>query len=58
MRKLAVLPAALIAAAVVAAPAAAQVPVTEFTSQAKITPKKAGTKKDRRRLREIVNDTA
>jgi hypothetical protein len=46
MRKLAVLPAALVAAAVVAAPAAAQVPVTEFESSAKITPKKAGTKKN------------
>lgn len=46
MRKLAVLPAALVAAAVVAAPAAAQVPVTEFTSTAKISPKKAGTKKN------------
>jgi hypothetical protein len=48
MRKLAVLPAVLVAAAVVAAPAAAQVPVTEFTSSAKITPKKAGTKKNPR----------
>jgi len=46
MRKLAVLPAALVAAAVVAAPAAAQVPVTEFNSTAKISPKKAGTKKN------------
>lgn len=45
MRKLAVLPAALVAAAVVAAPAAAQVPVTEFVSKASISPKKAGTKK-------------
>lgn len=45
MRKLAVLPAALVAAAVVAAPAMAQVPVTEFKSTAKISPKKAGTKK-------------
>ncbi len=45
MRKLAVLPAALVAAAVVAAPAAAQVPVTEFKSTASISPKKAGTKK-------------
>ncbi|HYI79881.1 MAG TPA: hypothetical protein VEW67_03380 [Thermoleophilaceae bacterium] len=48
MRKLAVLPAALVAAAVVAAPAAAQVPVTEFTSKASISPKKAGTKKNPR----------
>jgi hypothetical protein len=48
MRKLAVLPAALVAAAVVAAPAAAQVPVTEFNSTAKISPKKAGTKKNPR----------
>lgn len=48
MRKLAVLPAALVAAAVVAAPAAAQVPVTEFNSTAKIAPKKAGTKKNPR----------
>jgi hypothetical protein len=46
MRKLAVLPAALIAAAVVAAPASAQLPVTEFTSSAKVIPKKAGTKKN------------
>ncbi|HEX2160510.1 MAG TPA: hypothetical protein VHF88_01665 [Thermoleophilaceae bacterium] len=46
MRKLAVLPVALAAAAVAAAPAAAQVPVTEFKSSAKITPKKAGTKKN------------
>ena len=46
MRKLAVLPAALVAAAVVAAPATAQVPETTFTSSAKITPKKAGTKKN------------
>lgn len=46
MRKLAVLPAALIAAAVAAAPAAAQVPETTFESSAKITPKKAGTKKN------------
>lgn len=45
MRKLAVLPAALVAAAVVAAPAAAQVPETTFNSSAKISPKKAGTKK-------------
>lgn len=46
MRKLAVLPAALVAAAVAAAPVAAQdKPVTEFTSTAKVTPKKAGTKK-------------
>lgn len=48
MRKLAVLPAALVAAAVVAAPAAAQVPVTEFNSKASISPKKAGTKKNPR----------
>ena len=46
MRKLAVLPVALVAAAVVAAPAAAQVPVTEFKSTASISPKKAGTKKN------------
>lgn len=46
MRKLAVLPAALVAAAVVAAPVAAQVPETTFESTAKITPKKAGTKKN------------
>lgn len=45
MRKLAVLPVALVAAAVVAAPAAAQVPETTFKSSAKISPKKAGTKK-------------
>jgi hypothetical protein len=45
MRKLAVLPAALVAAAVVAAPAMAQVPETTFNSVSKITPKKAGTKK-------------
>jgi hypothetical protein len=44
MRKLAVLPVALVAAAVVAAPAAAQVPVTTFKSTASISPKKAGTK--------------
>lgn len=48
MRKLAVLPAALVAAAVVAAPAAAQVPETTFQSTAKISPKKAGTKKNPR----------
>ena len=48
MRKLAVLPAALVVAAVVAAPAAAQVPETSFTSTAKISPKKAGTKKNPR----------
>ena len=48
MRKLAVLPAALAAAAVVAAPATAQVPETTFTSKAKVTPKKAGTKKNPR----------
>lgn len=48
MRKLAVLPAALVAAAVVAAPAMAQVPETTFDSTAKITPKKAGTKKNPR----------
>jgi hypothetical protein len=46
MRKLAVLPAALMAVAIAAAPATAQTPVTEFTSNAKITPKKAGTKKN------------
>lgn len=47
MRKLAVLPAALAAAAVVAAPAMAQEkPVTTFKSTATITPKKAGTKKN------------
>lgn len=47
MRKLAVLPAAaMLAVAVTPAPAAAQTPVTEFTSQAQITPKKAGTKKN------------
>ena len=46
MRKLAVLPVALVAAAVVAAPAAAQVPETTFQSTAKISPKKAGTKKN------------
>src|SRR6478736_3672975 len=46
MRKLAVLPAALVAAAVVAAPAMAQVPETTFTSKASIIPKKAGTKKN------------
>jgi hypothetical protein len=47
MRKLAVLPAALMAAAIAAAPAAAQqVPETTFESKAKITPKKAGTKKN------------
>lgn len=46
MRKLAVLPAALAAAAVLAAPATAQVPETTFTSKAKVTPKKAGTKKN------------
>lgn len=46
MRKLAVLPAALVAAAVVAAPATAQVPETTFKSTAKISPKKAGTKKN------------
>ncbi len=45
MRKLAVLPAALVAAAVVAAPAAAQIAPTEFSSKATISPKKAGTKK-------------
>jgi len=45
MRKLAVLPAALVAAAVVAAPAMAQIPETTFESTAKISPKKAGTKK-------------
>lgn len=48
MRKLAVLPVALVAAAVVAAPAAAQVPVTTFESKASISPKKAGTKKNPR----------
>jgi hypothetical protein len=53
MRKLAVLPAALVAAAVVAAPAAAQIPVTEFTSKAKISPKKAGTKKNPRGIQLI-----
>ncbi len=46
MRKLAVLPAALVAAAVVAAPAMAQVPETTFESTAKISPKKVGTKKN------------
>jgi hypothetical protein len=46
MRKLAVLPVALVAAAVVAAPATAQVPETTFKATAKITPKKAGTKKN------------
>ncbi len=47
MRKLAVLPAALVAAAVAAAPAAAQEkPVTTFKATAKVTPKKAGTKKN------------
>jgi hypothetical protein len=46
MRKLAVLPAALMAAAVVAAPAMAQTPETTFQATAKITPKKAGTKKN------------
>jgi len=46
MRKLAVLPVALAAAAVVAAPAAAQVPETTFEATAKVTPKKAGTKKN------------
>lgn len=51
MRKLAVLPAALVAAAVVAAPAAAQQPVTTFESKAKISPKKAGTKKNPRGVR-------
>jgi hypothetical protein len=45
MRKLAVLPAALAAAAVVAAPAMAQVPETTFTAKVNVTPKKAGTKK-------------
>jgi hypothetical protein len=48
MRKLAVLPVALVAAAVVAAPAAAQVPETIFKSSAKISPKKSGTKKNPR----------
>jgi hypothetical protein len=48
MRKLAALPVALVAAAVVAAPAAAQVPETTFTSKASISPKKAGTKKNPR----------
>jgi hypothetical protein len=48
MRKLAVLPAALVAAAVVAAPATAQVPETNFESKAKISPMKAGTKKNPR----------
>ncbi len=46
MRKLAVLPAALVAAAVVAAPAMAQVPETTFDTTAKVTPKKVGTKKN------------
>jgi hypothetical protein len=46
MRKLAVLPAALVAAAVVAAPAMAQQPETTFESKATISPKKAGTKKN------------
>jgi hypothetical protein len=46
MRKLAVLPAALVAAAVVAAPAMAQVPETTFDTTAKISPKKVGTKKN------------
>lgn len=46
MRKLAVLPAALAAAAVAAAPAVAQdKPETIFQSTAKISPQKAGTKK-------------
>lgn len=48
MRKLAVLPVALAAAAVVAAPATAQVPETTFTSKASLTPKKTGTKKNPR----------
>lgn len=48
MRKLAVLPAALVAAAVVAAPATAQIPETTFQSKAKISPMKAGTKKNPR----------
>ena len=48
MRKLAVLPVALVAAAVVAAPATAQVPETTFNSSAKISPTKAGTKKNPR----------
>lgn len=46
MRKLAVLPAALAVAAVAAAPAMAQTPETTFNSTAKISPKKAGTKKN------------
>jgi hypothetical protein len=46
MRKLAVLPVALVAAAVVAAPAAAQIPETTFKSTASISPKKAGTPKN------------
>ncbi len=46
MRKLAVLPAALMAAAVAAAPAAAQKPETSFEAKATISPKKAGTKKN------------
>jgi hypothetical protein len=45
MRKLAILPVALMAAAVAVAPAAAQVPETTFKATAKISPKKAGTKK-------------
>lgn len=45
MRKLAVLPAALAAVAVLAAPVMAQAPETTFKSTAKISPKKAGTKK-------------
>jgi hypothetical protein len=47
MRKLAVLPVALVALGLAAAPAMAQEkPVTTFTSKAKVTPKKAGTKKN------------
>jgi hypothetical protein len=47
MRKLAVLPAALAVLGLAAAPAMAQEkPETKFTSTAKVTPKKAGTKKN------------
>jgi hypothetical protein len=46
MRNIATLPVALMAAAATAAPSVAQVPVTEFTSKAQISPKKAGTKKN------------
>jgi hypothetical protein len=45
MRKLAVLPVALVAAAATAAPALAQVPETTFSARVDVTPKKAGTKK-------------